>query len=75
MPALNFPSVFYPHTSYFESRRIWANGLVVGELCDSPSHWNNRKSLDAWLAEQGVPGIQGVDTRRLTKVIRSKVIK
>ena len=38
--------------SYFESNKIWAAGLVVGELCESPSHWNKRRSLHQWLCEQ-----------------------
>ena len=38
--------------SYFESSKIWAAGLVVGELCESPSHWNKRRSLHQWLCEQ-----------------------
>uniref|UniRef100_A0A8D2ZWK5 carbamoyl-phosphate synthase (ammonia) n=1 Tax=Scophthalmus maximus TaxID=52904 RepID=A0A8D2ZWK5_SCOMX len=42
------------------------------ELSDSPSHWSSVKSLDQWLKEQGIPGLQGIDTRRLTKMIREK---
>ena len=38
--------------SYFESSKIWAAGLVVGELCENPSHWNKRRSLHQWLCEQ-----------------------
>ena len=57
---------------WLESRKIWANGLIIGELCQQPSHWNMKKSLDEWLAEQGVPGIEGIDTRQLTKVIREQ---
>uniref|UniRef100_A0A671UB25 Carbamoyl-phosphate synthetase 2, aspartate transcarbamylase, and dihydroorotase n=1 Tax=Sparus aurata TaxID=8175 RepID=A0A671UB25_SPAAU len=44
----------------------------VGKLADSPSHWSSVKSLDQWLKEQGVPGLQGIDTRCLTKKIREK---
>ena len=59
-------------SQWFESRKVWASGLVIGELCDQPSHWNLNKSLDQWLREQGVPGIEGIDTRQLTKVIREE---
>uniref|UniRef100_A0A672I047 Carbamoyl-phosphate synthetase 2, aspartate transcarbamylase, and dihydroorotase n=1 Tax=Salarias fasciatus TaxID=181472 RepID=A0A672I047_SALFA len=57
---------------WFESSRIHAAALIVGELTERPSHWSAAKSLDQWLQEHGVPGLQGVDTRRLTKKIREK---
>ncbi|XP_056633448.1 CAD protein [Diorhabda sublineata] len=57
---------------FFESHRIWVSALVVGEHCDSPSHWRSKKTLSEWMKEQNVPGIQGVDTRQLTKKIREK---
>ena len=62
----------YGITRWLESRQIWAGGLVVGELCQEPCHWNMKMTLDAWLKEQGVPGIEGIDTRQLTKVIREE---
>eukprot|EP00095_Tigriopus_kingsejongensis_P000738 maker-scaffold1408_size42850-snap-gene-0.11 protein:Tk00738 transcript:maker-scaffold1408_size42850-snap-gene-0.11-mRNA-1 annotation:"cad protein" len=55
---------------WFESRRIWVNGLIVDELCETPSHWNLRQNLNDWLVEQGVPAIRGLDTRALTQKIR-----
>jgi carbamoyl-phosphate synthase/aspartate carbamoyltransferase/dihydroorotase len=58
--------------SWFESHRIWAAGLVVGELCETPSHWRQAKTLSQWMTDHGVPGICGIDTRELTKKIRSK---
>ncbi|XP_063221553.1 multifunctional protein r isoform X2 [Bacillus rossius redtenbacheri] len=57
---------------WFESRRVWAAGLVVGEHCDTPSHWRHRRTLSEWLRQHGVPGIHGVDTRALTKRLREK---
>jgi len=57
---------------WFESSRIWAAGLVVSELCDEPSHWSSQRTLNDWLQSQGIPGIHGIDTRRLTKIIREK---
>ncbi|XP_061785890.2 multifunctional protein CAD isoform X2 [Nerophis lumbriciformis] len=59
-------------SKWFESSKIHAAALVIGELSESPSHWSSSKSLDQWLKEQGVPGIQGIDTRCLTKKIREK---
>ena len=57
---------------YFESSSIKVNGLILHELCRSPSHWQSCKSLDDWLAEENVPGIWGIDTRRLVKKLRVK---
>lgn len=57
---------------YFESERVQVAGLVVSECCAEHSHWNAAKSLSAWLVEEGVPAIEGVDTRSLTKRIRER---
>ncbi|XP_066146242.1 multifunctional protein r isoform X2 [Euwallacea fornicatus] len=57
---------------FFESYRIWSAALIVGEYCDKPSHWRNVKTLSKWMQEQNIPGIQGIDTRNLTKIIREK---
>lgn len=56
----------------FESERIWASGLVVGEACPSPSHHASRMGLSAWLESEGIPGIEGIDTRALTILLREK---
>ncbi len=55
---------------YYESERIHVRGLVVSEYAREYSHWSAKKSLDRWLEEQNIPGICGVDTRELTKVLR-----
>ena len=52
-----------------ESRGLFLSGLVIGDLT-GPSNWRSEKSLDEYLAENGVPGIHGVDTRALTIHIR-----
>ncbi|CAH0554904.1 unnamed protein product [Brassicogethes aeneus] len=57
---------------FFESHRIWAAGLVVGEHCDNPSHWRNTQTLSKWMETEHIPGIQGIDTRQLTKKLREK---
>lgn len=56
----------------FESEGPQISGYIVSELCESPSHHSSRVSLDRWLEENGVPGISGVDTRMLTKILRIK---
>lgn len=57
---------------YFESDGIKVAGLVVHSLCRRPSHWASQRTLDDWLTEEGIPGMCGVDTRRLTKHLREK---
>ena len=47
-------------------------GYVVRELCGQPSNFRCQGTLDAFLRQQGVPGISGVDTREITKIIREK---
>ena len=54
-----------------ESRRLWAAGLVVREICDEPSHYRSNGTLADYLRRHGVPGLSGVDTRALTRHIRS----
>jgi carbamoyl-phosphate synthase small subunit len=54
----------------FESGRPMIEGYIVSELCEKPSHSTSEKSLDQWLAENGIPGICGIDTRALTKRLR-----
>jgi carbamoyl-phosphate synthase small subunit len=53
-----------------ESKRIQVRGFVVREDCPSPSHWQSTDTLAEYLAEAGVPGIGGVDTRALTRRLR-----
>lgn len=56
---------------YFESEHIQTQGLVIHELCTEPYHWAYTRTLDKWLVDEGIPGISGVDTRRLTKKLRT----
>ncbi|KNH18942.1 carbamoyl phosphate synthase small subunit [Arthrobacter sp. ZBG10] len=53
-----------------ESRRIWVAGYVVRDAARRPSNWRSERSLDEELIEQGVVGIQGVDTRAITRHLR-----
>ncbi len=54
-----------------ESRRPWISALIVRELCDLPSNWRSEGTLDDYLREYGIPGIAGIDTRALTRRLRS----
>jgi len=55
-----------------ESDDVHAFGIVVKDLCDTPSNSNSVMTLDEWLREKQVPGVYGVDTRQITKKIRNK---
>jgi carbamoyl-phosphate synthase small subunit len=55
-----------------ESRRIWVAGYVVRDPARVPSNWRSRRPLATALAEQGVVGISGVDTRSITRHIRER---
>jgi len=56
---------------FFESDRIQIRGLVVHELSLTASHWNLSMTLDDWMYNEKVPGISGIDTREITKKLRS----
>ncbi|MGW0906642.1 glutamine-hydrolyzing carbamoyl-phosphate synthase small subunit [Streptomyces sp. NPDC002853] len=53
-----------------ESGRIWVSGYVVRDPARVPSNWRSKRSLDEQLANQGVVGISGIDTRALTRHLR-----
>ena len=54
----------------YESDRVWCRGYIVREACAHPSNWRCETTLDQFLKDQNVIGIQGVDTRFLTRTIR-----
>ena len=54
-----------------ESERPHVRGFVIEELCEAPNNWRSEESLDAYLKRWKIPGIKGVDTRALTKRLRS----
>jgi len=54
-----------------ESARAWAAGLIVRDVPRRASSWRNQSDLPQWLAQQGVVAISGIDTRRLTRLLRS----
>jgi carbamoyl-phosphate synthase small subunit len=55
----------------FESKRVQVSGFVVREECYQPNHYLSTKTLHQYLAESGIPGISGVDTRAITRRLRS----
>lgn len=54
-----------------EARRPFLKGFIVGEACPEPSHWRSVGTLDSFLKEHGIPGLQRVDTRALVRHLRS----
>ncbi len=67
----------YPHIGNYgiseadsESARPFGRGVIVRELARRPSNWRSTVDLGTWLVAHGVPGITGIDTRRLTRHIR-----
>ena len=59
-------------STFYESEKIQASALIISDFSFEYSHWNAVKSLSDWLKENEVPGIFGVDTRELTKLVREK---
>ncbi len=67
----------YPHIGNYgiipgdgESRRAWVEAFIVKEVCRRHSNFRATDDLDSYLKKEGVPGIEGVDTRALTRHIR-----
>lgn len=57
---------------FFESSDLHISGLIISDYSGDYSHWNAANSLGDWLKERDVPGIFGIDTRKLTKLLREK---
>ena len=55
---------------FMESERIHPKALIVADYSENYSHWNAKESLAKWLKREKIPAITGIDTRRLTKVLR-----
>ncbi len=56
--------------TFMESDKIYAEALIVSDYSEEYSHWNAKESLAEWLKREQIPGITGIDTRELTKVLR-----
>lgn len=55
-----------------ESRQAWAAGLIVRDVPRRPSSWRSEIALPQWLRERGVVAISGIDTRKLTRLLRDR---
>lgn len=56
--------------TFMESDKIYVSAIVVSDYSEEYCHWNAKESLAEWLKREQVPGITGIDTRQLTKVLR-----
>ncbi len=57
---------------FFESEKLHISALIISDYSAEYSHWNAQKSLGEWLKQNKIPGIFGLDTRMLTKILREK---
>ena len=55
-----------------EAAKVWSAGLIVRDVPRRPSNWRSQVSLQDWLAARGVVAIAGIDTRKLTRILREK---
>ena len=58
--------------TFMESDRIYATAIIVSDYSQQFCHWNASESLADWLKREQVPGITGIDTRQLTKLLRER---
>lgn len=74
MVTLTYPHIGNTGTTPLdaESDRVWAAGLIIRDLPLIASNWRNRQPLGEYLKENGTVAIAGVDTRRLTRILREK---
>ena len=68
------PHTFGPEgiSAFMESDRIYADAIIISDYSRDHSHWNAVESLGDWLKREQIPGICGVDTRSLTKLLRQR---
>jgi len=59
-------------TKNFESDHVHISALIIADYSEKHHHWNASQSLSDWLKQEDVPGLYGIDTRLLTKIIRKK---
>ena len=60
------------HLGDEQSARPMASGFIARRVCHSPSNWRSEEALPAWLKRWGIVGIEGIDTRRLVRILRSE---
>ena len=56
--------------TFMEGDRIYVSALIVADYSATYSHWNAQESLASWLRREKIPALTGIDTRRLTMILR-----
>lgn len=59
-------------SDYFESSKIHCSAIICQDYSWVPSHWQSERTLSRWLQDEKIPGLYGIDTRALTKLLREK---
>jgi carbamoyl-phosphate synthase small subunit len=77
--ARQLVTLTYPHVGNTgctaqddEAERVWSAGLIVRDVPRRPSNWRSQAPLPEWLAARGVVAISGIDTRKLTRLLRDR---
>ncbi|HHW4683687.1 MAG TPA: carbamoyl-phosphate synthase domain-containing protein, partial [Xylella sp.] len=77
--AYQLVTLTYPHIGNTgctdqddEASKVWASGLIVRDVPRRPSNWRSQVSLSEWLVARDVVAIAGIDTRKLTRILREK---
>ena len=77
--ARQLVTLTYPHVGNTgctdqddEAHQVWSAGLIVRDVPRRPSNWRNQQALPEWLARRGVVAIAGIDTRKLTRLLRER---
>ncbi|MGH8026088.1 MAG: glutamine-hydrolyzing carbamoyl-phosphate synthase small subunit [Pseudoxanthomonas sp.] len=77
--ARQLVTLTYPHVGNTgstaqddEARQVWSSGLIVRDVPRRPSNWRNQQALPEWLAQRNVVAIAGIDTRKLTRLLRDR---
>ncbi len=77
--ARQLVTLTYPHVGNTgctaqddEAGQVWASGLIVRDVPRRPSNWRSQVALPEWLAARGVVAISGIDTRKLTRLLRDR---
>ncbi len=60
---------------YFESDSIKMNGFVINECCKNPSHYESIRTLNEFLLDEDIPGVEWIDTRAVTKILREEGVQ
>ncbi|MDH5833742.1 glutamine-hydrolyzing carbamoyl-phosphate synthase small subunit [Luteimonas kalidii] len=77
--ARQLVTLTYPHVGNTgctdqddEAAKVWSAGLIVRDVPRRPSSWRSQVALPEWLRARGIVGIAGIDTRKLTRLLRDR---